>query len=145
MATFYIKVIQRIKTVRGLIGQSVPVSLAKSVDCYFRDLYLDKWSDCQAATQYQGTGSSHELASLLVTEVIQHSLYTANKPVFLLALDAQSAFDRCLRQILSCELYKAGVPGSAILFMDNRLASRQTDYEWDGVKMGPATDSTGFE
>ena len=119
--------------------------LAKSVDCYFRDLYLDKWSDCQAATQYQGTGSSHELASLLVTEVIQHSLYTANKPVFLLALDAQSAFDRCLRQILSCELYKAGVPGSAILFMDNRLASRQTVYEWDGVKMGPATDSTGFE
>ena len=80
--------------------------LAKSVDCYFRDLYLDKWNDCQAATQYQGTGSSHELASLLVTEVIQHSLYTANKPVFLLALDAQSAFDRCLRQILSCELYK---------------------------------------
>jgi hypothetical protein len=119
--------------------------LAKSVDYYLRELYLDKWTACQADTQYQGAGSSHELASLLVTEVIQHSLYTANRPVFLLALDAQSAFDRCLRQILCCELYKAGVPGSAILFMDNRLTSRQTVYEWEGVKMGPAADVTGFE
>ena len=119
--------------------------LAKSVDCYLRDLYLDKWNDCQADTQYQGTGSSHELASLLVTEVIQHSQYTANKPVFLLALDAQSAFDRCLRQILCSELYKAEVPGTAILFMDNRLASRKTVYEWEGTQMGPATDGTGFE
>jgi hypothetical protein len=119
--------------------------LAKSVDYYLRDLYIDKWNDCQADTQYQGAGSSHELASLLVTEVLQHSLYTANRPVFMLALDAQSAFDRCLRQILCCELYKAGVAGSAILFMDNRLASRQTVYEWEGVKMGPASDTTGFE
>ena len=100
--------------------------LAKSADCYLRDLYLDKWNDCQADTQYLGAGSSHELASLLVTEVIQHSQFTANKPVFLLALDAQSAFDRCLRQILCSELYKAGVSGSAILFMDSRLASRHT-------------------
>ena len=119
--------------------------LAKSVDFYFRDLYLDKWNQRQAVTQYQGSGSSHDLASLLVTEVIQYSLYTANRPVFLLALDAQSAFDRCLREILCCELYKAEVPGSAIIFMNNRLASRKTVYEWDGNKMGPAEDITGFE
>ena len=56
----------------------------------------------------------------------------------MLALDAESAFDRCLRQILCCELYKAGVDGSAITFMDNRLASRSTVYEWEGVNMGPA-------
>ena len=119
--------------------------LAKSVDCYLRDLYHDCWDSCQASTQYQGTGSSHELASLLVTEVILYSLNVSNKPVFILALDAQSAFDRCLRQVLCSELYKAGVSESAILYMDNRLASRKTIYEWDGVKMGPSEDMTGFE
>ena len=119
--------------------------LAKSLDLYLRDLYVHLWNDCQAETQYQGSGSSHELASLLITEVIQHSLYVAKKPVFLLALDAQSAFDRCLRQILCSELYRAQVPKAAIKYIDNRLASRKTVYEWDGVKMGPARDITGFE
>ena len=119
--------------------------LAKSLDLYIRDLYLDLWTNQEADTQYQGTGSSHELASLLVTEVIQHSMYVADKPVYLLALDAQSAFDRCLRQILVCELFKAEVPPSAIMFIDNRLKSRTTVYEWDGQQMGPAKDVTGFE
>ena len=92
--------------------------LSKSLDLYIRDLYIDQWDSCQAATQYQGSGSSHELASLLVTEVIQHSLYVANKPVFFLALDALSAFDRCLRQILVCELYSSSdeLTGSDMLF-----------------------------
>ena len=119
--------------------------LAKSLDLYLRDLYHELWDGCQAETQYQGTGSSHELASLLVTEVVQHSLYVKNKPVYLLALDAQSAFDRCLRQILVCELYKAKVDGSAIAFIDKRLANRETVYEWNGEMMGPAKDDTGFE
>ena len=103
--------------------------LAKSADFYLRDLYHDCWDDCQAPTQYQGSGSSHELASLLVTEVLQYSLHVTNKPVFLLFLDAESAFDRCLRQILSGELYRAGVSHSAIKFMDSRLESRMTVYE----------------
>ena len=119
--------------------------LAKSVDFYLRDQYQDCWNSCQASTQYQGSGSSHEIASLLVTEVLQFSLHVSNKPVFLLALDAQSAFDRCLRQILCSELFKAGVNRSAILFMDNRLANRKTVYEWEGHSMGPASDITGFE
>ena len=119
--------------------------LAKSIKYYLRELYHDCWDNCQAPTQYQGSGSSHELASLLVTEVLQYSLNVINKPVFMLFLDAQSAFDRCLRQILCGELYKSGVPGSAILFTDSRLESRLTVYEWDGQKMGPAKDDTGFE
>ena len=80
-----------------------------------------------------------------MTEVIQYSLHVSNKPVFILALEAQSAFDLCLRQVLCGELYKAGVAGSAILYMDNRLDSRRTVYEWEGVKKGPAADTTGFE
>ena len=36
--------------------------------------------------------------------------------------------------------------GSAILYMDSsRLANRKTVYEWDGVRMRPADDNTGFE
>ena len=65
--------------------------------------------------------------------------------MFMLALDAESAFDRCLRQILCSELYKADMPGSALLFIDNRLANRKTVYQWDGAMMGPASDETGFE
>ena len=119
--------------------------LSKALDLYIRDLYQDQWNDCQASTQYQGSGSSHELASLLVTEVIQHSLYAANKPVFMLALDAESAFDRCLRQILVCELFKAGMSDDALKLIDNRLKSRSTVYEWDRELLGPAADTTGFE
>ena len=119
--------------------------LAKSVDMYLRDMYSTLWQDQQAPTQYQGTGSSHELASLLLTEVIQYSLYTSHQPLYLLSLDAQSAFDRCLRQVLVSELYKAGMPAAAILLIDRRLASRKTVYEWEGSMMGPAMDVTGFE
>ena len=119
--------------------------LSKALDLYIRDLYQEGWDAKQASTQYQGSGSSHELASLLLTEVIQHSLYAANLPVFLLALDAQSAFDRCLRQILICELHKAGVKNDALILIDNRLANRATVYEWDKELLGPAPDITGFE
>ena len=65
--------------------------------------------------------------------------------MFVLALDAQSAFDRCLRQILCAELYKAGITGTALTFIDTRLANRKTVYEWDGIAMGPSDDDTGFE
>ena len=119
--------------------------LAKGLDMYIRDMCKDLWEDQQADTQYQGTGSSHELASLLLTEVIQYSQHVAKLPVYLLALDAQSAFDRCLRQVLTSELYKASVPPAAILFIDRRLASRTTVYEWEGQMLGPARDITGFE
>ena len=56
--------------------------LAKSVDLYLRQLYLGEWQAVQADTQYQGTGSSHELASLLLTEVLQYSMHTSNSPVY---------------------------------------------------------------
>ena len=119
--------------------------LSKAIDLYFRDLHQQKWDKCQASTQYQGTGSSHDLASLLVTEVVQHSVHVLKQPVFLLALDAQSAFDRCLRQILICELFKAGLNDKSLLLIDNRLASRSTVYEWNRELLGPAKDETGFE
>ena len=119
--------------------------LAKATDMYIRSLYGGLWQEQEAPTQYQGTGSSHELASLLLTEVIQYSLFVSREPLYLLALDAQSAFDRCLRQVLVSELYKASIPPSAIFLIDKRLSSRHTVYEWEGEVMGPAKDKTGFE
>ena len=119
--------------------------LSKALDLYVRDLHQEKWSACQASTQYQGSGSNHELASLLLTEVLQYSLHVSKKPVYVLALDAQSAFDRCLRQILVCELVKAGMKDDALRLVDNRLASRSTVYEWNKELLGPAPDMTGFE
>ena len=95
--------------------------IAKAIDLYLRDLYQDTWDACTAPTQYQTTGSSHDLASLLITEIPQYSLNVADQPVFYLVLDAESAFDRCLRQILCTELFKSGVSGSALLLINNRL------------------------
>ena len=54
--------------------------LSKALDLYIRHLHKDKWNACQAATQYQGEGSCHELAGLLLTELIQHSLNTSKEP-----------------------------------------------------------------
>ena len=119
--------------------------LAKCLDLYLRSLYHQIWDAEQAETQFQGTGSNHELASLLVTEVTQHSLFVSKKPVFILALDAQSAFDRCLPQILSSYLFRIGIPRAAVNFLNNRFRNRKTVYEWEGTLMGPASDDIGVE
>ena len=119
--------------------------VSKVLDLHIRQSYQKQWDSIQAKTQYQGPGSSHELAALLLTEVVQHSLFALDKPLYVLSLDAQSAFDRCLRQILVSELYKAGIGGNAISIVDNRLKSRATVYEWNGILLGPGKDDTGFE
>ena len=119
--------------------------LAKALDLHLRDLYQDQWDTCTAATQYQNKGSSHELASLLITELVQYSLHVLDQPVYLLVLDAQSAFDRCLKEILCTELFMSGMSGSALMLVNNRLEKRSTVYQWDGEMLGPAQDLTGFE
>ena len=47
---------------------------AKAADIYLGELSKDDWKDCQAETQFQGSGMSHELASVLLTSAIQNSL-----------------------------------------------------------------------
>ena len=59
--------------------------VAKAVDVYLGDLSKDDWQECQAPTQFQGSGMSHELASLLLTTAIQNSV-TSSKPLFVLLL-----------------------------------------------------------
>ena len=62
--------------------------VAKALDLHIRSLHVASWNLDQAETQFQGEGSSHELAATLLTETIQHSLFTLKEPIFVLLLDA---------------------------------------------------------
>jgi hypothetical protein len=99
----------------------------------------------QADTQFQGTGSSHELAALLLTESIQFSLFSAKKPLFVIFLDAKSAFDKILREIVIKNAYLAGSQDQGLVYLDNRLKFRKTFIEWDKTLMGPICDKLGVE
>ena len=118
--------------------------LAKSLDKYVGSLYETGWMESQAETQFQGPGSSHELAALLLSECVQHSLFL-KKPLFVILLDAKSAFDKILREIVIKKAYLAGSQDQGLLFLDNRLKSRLTILEWDKTLMGPIDDALGVE
>ena len=119
--------------------------MAKCADVYIGRLYGAGWAECQAETQFQGDGSSHELAALLLTETIQHSLIVNKKPVYALFLDAMSAYDKIIRQCAIRSTFLAGTKDSGLLYLDSRLSSRVTYSEWDQVIMGPIKDLLGLE
>ena len=60
--------------------------ISKALDKYVGSLFESGWAAAQAETQFQGPGSSHELAALLLTETILYSIYTANSPLFVILL-----------------------------------------------------------
>ena len=119
--------------------------LAKALDFYVGQLYSDGWAAAQAETQFQGAGSSHELAALLLTEAINFSLFSLKKPVFLLLLDAKSAFDLMPRENIIVNAFKAGTCDQGLVYLDNRLRSRLTYCEWNKALMGPILDKLGVE
>ena len=119
--------------------------LSRVLDIYIRQLHEDKWKSCQASTQYQGEDSCHELASLLVPELVQHSLHTLREPAYFLFLDAKSAFDRVLPELLVRNLYQAGMDGISTILVNNRLTNRQTYLDWNRTLMGPIRDELGLE
>ena len=119
--------------------------LAKALDKYVGSLYESGWVDAQAATQFQGSGSSHELAALLLSECILFSLHTARKPLFCIFLDAKSAFDKILIEFCIRSAYLAGSEGHGLLYLNNRLKNRHTYIEWDKTLMGPVLDRLGVE
>ena len=119
--------------------------LSKALDKHVGNLFESGWAAAQASTQFQGSGSSHELAALLLTETIQHSLYVSKQPVYVLLLDAQSAFDRILRILCIRAAFLAGSHGQGLIFLDNRLKNRKTYVEWAKVLMGPISDKLGVE
>ena len=96
-------------------------------------------------TQFQGEQSSHELAAVLLTEAVLHSLHEVRKPVFVLFLDVKSAFDVIVRQNAIVEAYKAGTNDQGLLYLDARLANRRTFPQWGKTLMGPIYDTLGLE
>ena len=119
--------------------------VAKALDLYARDLHKASWNLGKADTQFQGEGSSHDLAAVLLTETIQHSLYSLQEPMFVMYLDAKSAFDNVLRKILIRNLFHRGTIGHSLVYFDNRIKNRQTFIEWEGHTMGPINDQCGLE
>ena len=119
--------------------------LSKALDLYLRDLHAEKWQAVQADTQYLGEGSSHELAAVLVTELIQHSIHVSKQPLFLLFLDARSAFDTVVPEMLIRNLYLSGMDGDSLIYVNNRLTSRKTFIDWNKTVMGPIHDQHGVE
>ena len=90
--------------------------VAKALDTYVRSLCINMWNMHKPVCQFQGEDSSHELAALLVTECIQYSIQHLKKPLFILYLDAKSAFDVVLKELLVKNLYHTGTRGELLLY-----------------------------
>ena len=110
---------------------------------YLRDISIDQWNKSQADNQFQGKGMSHELAALLLTETVQYSLNVNKNPIFIISLDALSAYDKIIPEIFIRDLFFTKMNEQALL--DQKLKSRLTFYEWDKQMMGPTKDNIGFE
>ena len=119
--------------------------VAKALDLHIRNHNIKSWNRHLPETQFQHENSSHELAAILLTESIQHSLFALKLPAYILYLDAQSAFDVVLRELLIKNLYNIGTNGNSLLYLNNRLENRQTFIEWDNQIMGPIFDQCGLE
>ena len=74
--------------------------LAKALDAYIGTLNIPIWDKSQIDIQFQGKNSSHDLASLQVTELIAYSNNVLKRPLYALFLDAKSCFDRVCLQML---------------------------------------------
>ena len=120
--------------------------VAKGLDLFLRDHFITSWNNDQSETQFQGIGSSHELAAVLLTECIQFSKKSLKMPTFVLYLDAKSAFDVVRREPLLQKLYYLnGEPDSLLCHINNRISSRQTVLDWASTLMGPMNDELGLE
>ena len=119
--------------------------LAKAIDTYMVELYQEGWSAAQASTQFQGSNSSHELASLSITEAVSHGMQVNKEAVYLLLLDAESAYDRVIIEHAIRAAYDAGTVDEGLLYLNHRLRNRRTFIEWNKEIMGPIRDTMGVE
>ena len=119
--------------------------LSKALDSYVSSLYSPIWNEHTSPTQFQCKSSSHDLAALTLTETILHSTKVLSRPVFVLYLDARSAFDVALKEFIIDNLYDYGVQDQGLILIDKRLSNRKTVCEWSKVMMGPISDQCGVE
>ena len=109
--------------------------VTKALDMYLRELSVDSWNLARAETQYQGENMSHELASVLLTETLQYASNVSKEPVYALFLDAKSAFDRVIKEILLRNMFIAGTTGHNLLYFDQRLSNRKTYCHYNNALM----------
>jgi hypothetical protein len=60
-------------------------------------------------------------------------------------LDAQSAFDVVLPELLVRNLFFCNTTGHSLLYLNNRFQNRNTFIDWQGHLMGPIADERGLE
>ena len=119
--------------------------VAKGLDLYLRKRMVQAWNADQSPVQFQGEGSSHELAALLLSECIEYSSKVSKKPTFVLFLDAQSAFDVVRKEPLLRNLYFLHQDTQLLCHLNNRLICRKTIVDWNRQLMGPIADELGLE
>ena len=146
MPVYYLKAIRKISPLLIHIGQyPLVLSWLRPWTFSLETDMLPYGTQIKVSTQFQGEGSSHELAALLLSECIQYSLYTLKKPIYALYLDAKSAFDVVQRELLIKNLFHIQGASQSLIYIDRRLAGRETVVEWDGQLMGPIDDEQGLE
>ena len=80
-----------------------------------------------AVTSWQKPWTSHDLAALSITEAVIHGLHTNKQPVYILLLDAQSAFDRVvIEHAIRCA-YLAGTADEGLVYLDRKLTLSGTN------------------
>jgi hypothetical protein len=120
--------------------------LAKALDKWVISHLKPSWSSVAAPTQFMAKGSSHDLASLLLSEAISHANQGLNLPLFVLLLDKKSAFDSILKEhILFSAFCAQNTPDQSLVNLNNRLTSRLTFVEFYHILMGPIHDVIGVE
>ena len=65
--------------------------------------------------------------------------------MFVLYLDANSAYDLVVRQLLINNLYHYGIQDQGLILIDQGLKQRKAICEWNGQVMGPILDKRGVE
>ena len=80
-----------------------------------------------------------------MTECIQFSRFSLKCPLYVLYLDAKSAFDIVQKELLIKNLYAIHGADQMLIRIDNRLQYRETILDWDSQLMGPIRDQKGLE
>ena len=148
MPVYYLKVIQKIKLHQNLTVLLRPVLWSQKGLICISVISVSPsgaLTSRQSPVQFQGEGSSHELAGVLLTECIKYSKNSLKQPLYVLYLDAQSAFDVVQRELLLKNLFTLHNADQILIHIDNRLANRETIVDWDGEMMGPIADEQGLE
>ena len=81
----------------------------------------------------------------MLTECISFSKDTLQLPTYVLYLDAKSAFDNVLKELLIKNLYNVQELDKSLIIINNRLQYRNTYVDWNGDLMGPIQDELGLE